>query len=215
MKNKYFALVAATLLWLATTSNAQATPILLASIDAQAIGSGTGNPALVPTGVVFVLGFKDWSVDPLFECAGYIGCERTWGLGETGTFDFDVNNTDATTFNSLVTKLTNGVDESTLNPEERLSRGAWTLNTDPTNFFPGSIGGGDESFYNIPTGATIDFIRLVVTSTSLTSDNFSTSYNYSGQFQVFGSAAVIPSPGTLLLIALSLMSLSVKRIRRT
>ena len=216
VKNKLISFVAKITILMMIQGVAHATPILLGTINAQAAGTSSGGISnLDPEGVVFAMGFKNSSTDPIFDCAGYIGCERVWGLGETGSFDFNVGNTVASTFMSIADKLTNGVDENTINPDEYLYRGAWTINTNSTMVFPGSMGGGPESFFNIPTGASIDFIRLIVSETTLstTITTFQrTEYSYIGQFQIWGTVADIPEPRdlTLFLLGLALILLRKK-----
>ncbi|XQW83869.1 PEP-CTERM sorting domain-containing protein [Thalassotalea piscium] len=179
-------------------SNVHAMPILLETISARSVGSGTGNPALTPVGVIFKLGYAD------FDCSQSVGCEKVWELGETGSIDFNSGN--SALFSSVVVRMT----DSSI---ENLWSGAFTVNAASANVFPGSSGGSPESMYPLLIGSNIDFLRLIVTETTLTGVGTSfSSRRYIGSFEVWGSlASSVPAPATLTLFAFGLVGLGWSR----
>lgn len=223
MNFKFLLLFASFTLLLFTQKSANATPILLASIDAEHIGStGYSGPLRVAESMVFTLGFKDFDRDEtLQDCSGYIGCEKRWSIGETGSFDFDVNNTVSATFQSIAEKLTNGIVEADpfTATGEFLTTAIWTYYTDGFPASPAESRGRRESRYNIPVNANIEFIRLTVTENSILTTTVNgrddIDYRFVGSFDLWGTQAAtdIPAPGgpILLFAGLVIMGLRNKR----
>ena len=203
-KSTFLALVAVLFSPIAT----QAMPILIGEIDGSSVGSGGAtDTGLEPIGVNFLLGYPSGGT---FDCAGYIGCEKTWSFGENGFFDFTSSN--ASDFGTVTATLMDTIDDM-------LYSGAWTVNSSSSEVYPGSIGGGPESYYDFlgPSIISIDFIRLHVTQTKLvdkTTNGYRTvDYKYRGKWQLWGTTKV-SEPGTLALLGIGLLGMGLASRRK-
>ena len=120
--------------------------------------------------------------------------------GFTGTTDYTPANT--AEFNDLTSRLTNGIDEVL-----QLS----------DLFYPSLFGGAlltlESSRFDLQ-GDTIDFIRRVIFSNTLTIENVlgvqETLTNVDVSWEIWG-ASQVPEPGTLILLSIGLVSLGMMR----
>ena len=218
-------------------SQSQAAPILLAQLHVThggAIGGlGSYRNVELSGGAHFGLGY---SLDPPThsdygrQYGPEIGGAKAWAPGSSGVFDFTRSN--STGFDDLVASLTDGADSTFYdfisvglratgyaNPyvSISLSRG-WGA--------PESVRFGGSA--DLP--GTVDFIRFSLSSLALGTyadpflyrpnyNSMVVRYEFSGTWQIYGtpmtaSEAVVPEPGSLVLLCVGLAGMRAWRRRR-
>jgi hypothetical protein len=197
-----------------TVTNVSA--ILLGEISAKRLGnqSSSGLYGASVTESVFLLGYgyngpSGGSQPYGIDMDLLLGAEVVWPIGDVGIYDFNASN--SSDFTQISDRLTDGIDETVttgnivfldgVSNDRLLSTGAGLEQSRIS---------GDHDLY----GASIDFIRLIVenNSSSVTSypenEYGKIDYNLVGSFEIYGTAAPVPEPATMLLFGSGLIGLA-------